>query len=477
LASAADWHVLDDGHVLQEADGASPGHPSYRRYHYGYGPLSVVDSAGKRFIQTDALGSPTDLTSTSGAIASIRKYDAWGSYRDATAPSSADEKLGYTGHQYDPETGLVYARARYYDPEVGRFISRDTFEGWLEDSPSLHRYVYGNGNPLRFYDPTGLCAEGQDEGCELGALDWLHAALASAVSTHDYNWWRAELMDRNANQAAADAASNEATPQKEVTEDPEAPGTLAQAEDAVGKAASRLKQWWDGTALGDAVSGLDDAGRRKARELGEKVGDGLPGGPNARREELLEQTGAGAPTYYADKKELLGDIAEYEYERARDSLATGVVAGVVGATRGASPLARTEAKSVAREERATVRRTVAEDSAATKAARQRGVRAAQRQERALVESGHPGTVEGGWEWAERRRIAEEGQYPADTRWHHINDVKRHPDVAGEAKNVIPARGGTAGHVKRYHPDGTRAGSSGEMLDRESMIRRQYGEGE
>lgn len=151
-------YVLDDGHVLQEADGAQTGHPGYRRYHYGYGPLSVTDTNGKRFIQTDALGSPTDLTSTSGAIASIRKYDAWGSYRDATAPASGDEKLGYTGHQYDPETGLVYARARYYDPEIGAFISRDGFDGWLEDAPSLHRYAYAHGNPNKYRDENGESA-------------------------------------------------------------------------------------------------------------------------------------------------------------------------------------------------------------------------------------------------------------------------------------------------------------------------------
>lgn len=47
--------------------------------------------------------------------------------------------IGFTGHQYDVETGLAYARARYYDSEVGRFISRDSFEGAVGDAPSLHR--------------------------------------------------------------------------------------------------------------------------------------------------------------------------------------------------------------------------------------------------------------------------------------------------------------------------------------------------
>ena len=49
-------YVLDDRHVLQETNGAALGHPAYRRYHYGTGPLLVDDTAGRRFISTDALG-------------------------------------------------------------------------------------------------------------------------------------------------------------------------------------------------------------------------------------------------------------------------------------------------------------------------------------------------------------------------------------------------------------------------------------
>jgi RHS repeat-associated protein len=150
-------YVLDDRHVLQEASAAA-GHPAYRRYHYAGGPLLVEDGAARRFISTDALGSPTDLTSADATVASMRKYDAWGQYRNDTAPVASEPKLGFTGHQYDPETGLVYARARYYDPDLGRFISRDTWEGDLADAPSLHRYAYAYDNPLVYVDPDGNAA-------------------------------------------------------------------------------------------------------------------------------------------------------------------------------------------------------------------------------------------------------------------------------------------------------------------------------
>jgi RHS repeat-associated protein len=151
-------YVLDEAHVLQEASGAVPEHPAYRRYHYGDGPLLVVDGAMGRFIGTDALGSPTDLTSTTGQVEKKRQYDAWGRYRNGTAPAPGEAKLGFTGHQFDPETGLIYARARYYDPEIGRFISRDAYEGETEEAPSLHRFAYAHGNPLVYRDADGRSA-------------------------------------------------------------------------------------------------------------------------------------------------------------------------------------------------------------------------------------------------------------------------------------------------------------------------------
>jgi RHS repeat-associated protein len=152
-------YVLDDKYVLQEARGDYSLHPSYRRYHYGYGPLAVVDSGASRFISTDALGSTTDLTTATGTVASGHQYDAWGQYRNGTAPSASEPKLGFTGHQFDPETGLVYARARYYDAELGVFLSRDALDRGPLDAPNLHRFTWARGNPLRFLDPSGYAEE------------------------------------------------------------------------------------------------------------------------------------------------------------------------------------------------------------------------------------------------------------------------------------------------------------------------------
>jgi hypothetical protein len=144
-----------------------------------------------------------------------------------------------------------------------------------------------------------------------------------------------------------------------------------------------------------------------------------------------------------------------------------------GAARVEQHLARQAAIRSA-EAKATATATAPKTKAEIKAARQRGVNRAKSAERKLVESGHPGTADEGWSWAERKRIAETGQYPADSRWHHINDVKRNPGLADVPDNVVPSRGGTSGHVRKYHPGGTQAGSSGDLLDRSGSLDQHMG---
>jgi RHS repeat-associated protein len=184
-------YVLDERHVLQEATGAA-GHPAYRRYHFGTGPLLVEDGTNRHFINTDALGSTTDLTGAGASVASMRKYDAWGQYRNDTAPLPGEPKLGFTGHQYDPETGLVYARARYYDADLGRFLSRDSLEGEIGDAPSLHRYMYVRSNPLRYTDPDGLREMTAEEAGR--DAEWA-AAYAQANATWEAMPWYRKVAD------------------------------------------------------------------------------------------------------------------------------------------------------------------------------------------------------------------------------------------------------------------------------------------
>jgi len=65
-----------------------------------------------------------------------------------------DEKYKYTGKEQDA-TGLYYYGARYYDPVIGRFITRDPVKGNIMNPQTLNPYVYCLNNPLKYIDPNG----------------------------------------------------------------------------------------------------------------------------------------------------------------------------------------------------------------------------------------------------------------------------------------------------------------------------------
>jgi RHS repeat-associated protein len=64
---------------------------------------------------------------------------------------------GYTSHEEDPATGLVYMQQRYYDPQSGRFLSTDPVGVNTTGGGNFNRYWYANDNPYRYTDPTGMC--------------------------------------------------------------------------------------------------------------------------------------------------------------------------------------------------------------------------------------------------------------------------------------------------------------------------------
>ena len=64
--------------------------------------------------------------------------------------------IGYTGHKFDLDLGLSYMQARYLDPIIGRFYSKDLI-GYTFANPvmSFNRYLYANNNPYKYVDPDG----------------------------------------------------------------------------------------------------------------------------------------------------------------------------------------------------------------------------------------------------------------------------------------------------------------------------------
>ena len=101
----------------------------------------------------DTLGSTRTLADRAGHLTDTYDYSPYGELRKHSGTS--DNAFLFTGEQYDPEAGLYYLRARYYSPELSRFLSRDTYEGTLTDPLSQNPYLYARGNPVLYVDPSG----------------------------------------------------------------------------------------------------------------------------------------------------------------------------------------------------------------------------------------------------------------------------------------------------------------------------------
>ncbi len=109
------------------------------------------------YIHTDTLGSPIAATNSSGELVWRESYKPFGERLEKSSQAGA-RKPWYTGHVQDQDTGLVYMGARYYDPQVGRFMSTDPV-GFLDDKPmQFNRYAYANNNPYTYVDPDGEIA-------------------------------------------------------------------------------------------------------------------------------------------------------------------------------------------------------------------------------------------------------------------------------------------------------------------------------
>nr|WP_279279298.1 RHS repeat-associated core domain-containing protein [Sporotomaculum syntrophicum] len=111
-------------------------------------------------------GDVTRVIDQNGNIVNSYTYDEWGNI--LSQQEQVPQPLKYAGEYYDDESGLYYLRARYYDPTVGRFISRDSNEGSITNPLSLNLYVYCYSNPLNYLDPTGHSAKEVWQDLKLG---------------------------------------------------------------------------------------------------------------------------------------------------------------------------------------------------------------------------------------------------------------------------------------------------------------------
>jgi RHS repeat-associated protein len=158
--------------LLVEKNGAG----NINQYTYAGRVLSRTGPEGQIFYHQDGLGSITLITDTDGEPLNRYEYDAFGSPRSVW--ETVYNPFLFTGEPYD-SNGLIFLRARYYDPATGRFLSKDTYLGTLNDPLSQNLYAYVGNNPVLYVDPSGhsaICQGGSLTKTWASTMWWLPTA-------------------------------------------------------------------------------------------------------------------------------------------------------------------------------------------------------------------------------------------------------------------------------------------------------------
>jgi RHS repeat-associated protein len=126
-----------------------------KTYKFSEDPLWQLHPEAKPFARLafyhcDQIGTPQEMTDEKGNIVWSATYKAWGEAR-ITVKEGYKNPLRFQGQYFDHETGLHYNRYRYYDPKIGRFISKDP----IGLAGGLNPHVYAP-NPVVWVDPLGL---------------------------------------------------------------------------------------------------------------------------------------------------------------------------------------------------------------------------------------------------------------------------------------------------------------------------------
>ena len=136
-------------------------------YQHAYGwAISSREGSIRSTLHTDVHGTPQLITDGTAAIAGWTRTDVWGVEKASTGLQS---RIGHTGYLKDPLlSDELYAQARQYRAGVGRFTSRDEWQGDNLNPITLNKFLYGNGNPGSYLDPDGRCSVQLELGpCDL----------------------------------------------------------------------------------------------------------------------------------------------------------------------------------------------------------------------------------------------------------------------------------------------------------------------
>jgi len=151
----------------------APGGTITKFIRLGNETLTANKGGEKLFYHNDHLGGVNVITDINGAQAQVDEYDTWGAVSKAVG--NIDQTHRFTGQELDPESGLYYYGGRYYDQEIGRFVSPDPFVQAPAEPQTLNRYGYVLNSPQNYIDPSGYEVSSGDGG--------------GSYSGGFFNWW------------------------------------------------------------------------------------------------------------------------------------------------------------------------------------------------------------------------------------------------------------------------------------------------
>lgn len=155
-------YTYDDLNRVTDMFLMKPTNGAVTKYVYGRGLIGEETNNSFKTYHFDCRGSTIAITDASGTITDTFAYDTYGKLICRTGVSKVI--FCYNGRDgvVTDENGLVYMRARYYSPDMRRFINADIVAGAISNAVTLNRFAYANGNPVSFVDPFGLSADDKD---------------------------------------------------------------------------------------------------------------------------------------------------------------------------------------------------------------------------------------------------------------------------------------------------------------------------
>lgn len=165
-----------NGYKLIEELNALNNNTSLRRYTWqsddvGFDvPLSVFDLTENKtyFYHTDANKNVTELTDSEGIVVAHYEYSPFGMVTKQSGDYAVINPFRFSSEYYDSETNLVYYNYRYYDPQLGRWLSRDP----IEEYGSINLFIFTENNAIDFIDHLGLAAAAETKWAKSTVKNW-----------------------------------------------------------------------------------------------------------------------------------------------------------------------------------------------------------------------------------------------------------------------------------------------------------------